>query len=128
MGDDKKFGAMVDVCLKANAAVVETGTPAMIAMTRALLWQLGQEAAQREARAEEDARPPPGGRACEDGAGDRHGGRWGLGCPPAKRGPVRRKRARQDRTWATRSDPMGSGTAPGVRTYRIAPARSVRDG
>ncbi|TXM73219.1 hypothetical protein FV218_11675 [Methylobacterium sp. WL69] len=59
MGDDKKFGAMVDACLRANAAVVETGTPAMIAMTRALLWQLGQEAAQRDARAEDAARHAP---------------------------------------------------------------------
>ncbi|MCJ2083353.1 hypothetical protein [Methylobacterium sp. J-090] len=59
MGDDKKFGAMVDACLRANTAVVETGTPAMIAMTRALLWQLGQEAAQREARAEQEERHSP---------------------------------------------------------------------
>lgn len=59
MDDDKKFGAMVDACLRANTAVVETGTPAMIAMTRALLWQLGHEAVQREARAENEARQPP---------------------------------------------------------------------
>jgi hypothetical protein len=56
LDDDETFGAMVDVCLKANAAVVESGTPAMIAMMRALLWQLGQEAAQRDARAEIEAR------------------------------------------------------------------------
>lgn len=55
MDADEKFGAMVDICLKANAAVIETGTPAMIAMMRALLWQLGQEAAQREARADKEA-------------------------------------------------------------------------
>ncbi|MDO9429458.1 MAG: hypothetical protein Q7T93_21870 [Methylobacterium sp.] len=59
MGDGKKFDTMVDACLRANAAVVETGTPAMIAMTRALLWQLGQEAAQRDARAEDAARHAP---------------------------------------------------------------------
>ena len=59
MGDGKKFDTMVDACLRANAAVVETGTPAMIAMTRALLWQLGQEAAQREARAELEAQTAP---------------------------------------------------------------------
>lgn len=56
MDEDQHFGEMVDVCLKANAAVVKTGTPAMIAMMRALLWQLGQEAAQREARAEKEDR------------------------------------------------------------------------
>ncbi|KQP06041.1 hypothetical protein ASF28_17620 [Methylobacterium sp. Leaf99] len=59
MDDGKKFDTMVDACLRANAAVVETGTPAMIAMTRALLWQLGQEAAQRDARAEDAARHAP---------------------------------------------------------------------
>lgn len=59
MDHDEKFGAMVDICLKANLAVVETGTPAMVAMMRALLWQLGQEAAQRAARAEDQAQRPP---------------------------------------------------------------------
>ncbi|MCJ2083546.1 hypothetical protein [Methylobacterium sp. J-090] len=57
MGSDDNFGAMVDACLKAHAAVVKTGTPAMVAMMRALLWQLGQEAAQREARAGNKAHP-----------------------------------------------------------------------
>lgn len=52
MEDDKRFEEMADACLKAHEAVVEIGTPAMLAMTRALLWQVGQELAQREARRE----------------------------------------------------------------------------
>lgn len=48
MEHDSRFEAMAEACLKAHEAVVATGTPAMIAMTRALLWQVGQELAQRE--------------------------------------------------------------------------------
>lgn len=50
MKDDERFEAMADACLKAHEAVAEIGTPAMLAMTRALLWQVGQELAQREER------------------------------------------------------------------------------
>lgn len=50
MEDDERFEAMADACLKAHEAVAEVGTPAMLAMTRALLWQIGQELAQREER------------------------------------------------------------------------------
>ena len=52
MEDDERFEAMADACLAAHEAVTEMGTPAMLAMTRALLWQVGQELAQREARRE----------------------------------------------------------------------------
>ena len=48
MEHNGRFEAMAEACLKAHEAVVATGTPAMIAMTRALLWQVGQELAQRE--------------------------------------------------------------------------------
>ena len=50
MEDDERFEAMADACLKAHEAVAEVGTPAMLAMTRALLWQIGQGLAQREER------------------------------------------------------------------------------
>jgi hypothetical protein len=50
MEDEERFEAMADACLKAHEAVAEMGTPAMLAMTRALLWQVGQELAQREER------------------------------------------------------------------------------
>ena len=50
MDDDKQFNAMVDRCLKAHEAVIENGTPAMIALTRGLLLQVGQELLQREQR------------------------------------------------------------------------------
>ena len=50
MEDDERFNAMAEACLKAHEAVADMGTPAMIAMTRALLWQVGQELAQREER------------------------------------------------------------------------------
>jgi hypothetical protein len=50
MEDDERFEAMADACLKAHEAVAEIGTPAMLAMTRALLWQVGQELARREER------------------------------------------------------------------------------
>ena len=53
MEDDERFTAMAEACLKAHEAVADMGTPAMIAMTRALLWQVGQELAQREARREQ---------------------------------------------------------------------------
>ena len=53
MEDDERFNAMAEACLKAHEAVADMGTPAMIAMTRALLWQVGQELAQREARREQ---------------------------------------------------------------------------
>ena len=46
---NESFESMADACLKAHEAVVDSGTPAMLAMTRALLWQVGQELAQREA-------------------------------------------------------------------------------
>lgn len=52
MEDNERFEAMADACLRAHEAVAEMGTPAMLAMTRALLWQVGQELAQREARRE----------------------------------------------------------------------------
>lgn len=52
MEDDQRFDAMADACLKAHEAVSEMGTPVMLAMTRALLWQITQELAQREARRE----------------------------------------------------------------------------
>ena len=50
MEDDERFEAMADACLKAHEAVVEVGTPAMIALSHALLWQVGQELIQREER------------------------------------------------------------------------------
>ncbi|KQP88995.1 hypothetical protein ASF60_19830 [Methylobacterium sp. Leaf113] len=50
MDEDQRFEAMADACLKAHEAVVEMGTPAMLAMTRCLLWQVGQEIIQREER------------------------------------------------------------------------------
>ena len=50
MEDDERFTAMAEACLKAHEAVADMGTPAMIAMTRALLWQVGQELVQREER------------------------------------------------------------------------------
>lgn len=50
MEDDERFGEMADACLKAHEAVAEMGTPAMLAMTRSLLWQVGQELVQREER------------------------------------------------------------------------------
>jgi hypothetical protein len=50
MDDDNLFDEMADACLKAHEAVAQVGTPAMLAMTRALLWQVGQELAQREER------------------------------------------------------------------------------
>ena len=53
MENDERFEAMADACLKAHEAVAELGTPAMLAMTRALLWQVGQELAQREERRKE---------------------------------------------------------------------------
>ena len=53
MEDDERFNAMAEACLNAHAAVAEVGTPAIIAMTRTLLWQVGQELAQREARREQ---------------------------------------------------------------------------
>lgn len=56
MEDDERFEAMADACLKAHEAVAEIGTPAMLAMTRALLWQVGQELAQREERRKETLR------------------------------------------------------------------------
>ena len=48
MDDDERFNAMAEACLRAHEAVIDVGTPAMIAMTRALLWQVGQELVQRE--------------------------------------------------------------------------------
>ncbi|KQP48799.1 MULTISPECIES: hypothetical protein [unclassified Methylobacterium] len=53
MEDDERFNSMVEACLAAHEAVIEVGTPAMLAMTRALLWQVGQELAQREERRKE---------------------------------------------------------------------------
>ncbi|MHC2088896.1 hypothetical protein [Methylobacterium sp. CM6244] len=53
MEDNERFNAMAEACLTAHEAVADVGTPAMFAMTRALLWQIGQELAQREARREE---------------------------------------------------------------------------
>jgi hypothetical protein len=53
MEDDERFGAMAEACLKAHEAVADVGTPAMLAMTRALLWQVGQELAQREEKRKE---------------------------------------------------------------------------
>lgn len=50
MEDDERFEAMADACLKAHEAVAEVGTPAMIALSHALLWQVGQELIQREER------------------------------------------------------------------------------
>lgn len=50
MDNDERFAAMTDACLKAHEAVMEAGTPAMIAMTRALLWQVGRELMQCEER------------------------------------------------------------------------------
>ncbi|MCK2056698.1 MULTISPECIES: hypothetical protein [unclassified Methylobacterium] len=52
MNDDERFEAMADACLKAHEAVVDIGKPVMLAITRALLWQVGQELSQREARRE----------------------------------------------------------------------------
>lgn len=43
---------MADACLKAHEAVAAMGTPAMFAMTQALMWQVAQELTQREARRE----------------------------------------------------------------------------
>lgn len=48
MEDDERFNAMAEACLAAHEAVIKAGTPAMLAMTRALLWQVGQELAQRD--------------------------------------------------------------------------------
>ncbi|MCC0808691.1 hypothetical protein FPV16_21195 [Methylobacterium sp. W2] len=48
MEDDERFNAMAEACLKAHEAVADAGTPAMLAMTRALLWQVGQELIQRD--------------------------------------------------------------------------------
>lgn len=53
MEDDESFNAMVEACLTAHEAVADAGTPAMLAMTRALLWQLGQEITQRKERRKE---------------------------------------------------------------------------
>lgn len=50
MQNNECFDEMADACLKAHEAVAEVGTPAMIALTRALLWQVGQEILQREER------------------------------------------------------------------------------
>jgi len=48
MQGDEAFDALADACLKVHEAVVVSGTPAMIAITRALLWQIGKELAQRD--------------------------------------------------------------------------------
>ncbi|KQO59059.1 MULTISPECIES: hypothetical protein [unclassified Methylobacterium] len=56
MEDDERFNAMAEACLTAHEAVIEAGTPAMIALTRALLWQVGQELSQREERRKEALR------------------------------------------------------------------------
>ncbi|MHC2001766.1 hypothetical protein ACYQR9_15125 [Methylobacterium sp. CM6241] len=56
MEDDERFNEMAEACLSAHEAVIEAGTPAMIALTRALLWQVGQELSQREERRNEIVR------------------------------------------------------------------------
>ena len=48
MEDDSHFEATAAACLKAHGAVADVGTPAMFAMSRALLYQIGQELVQRE--------------------------------------------------------------------------------
>lgn len=53
MEDDERFNSMAEACLTAHEAVIGVGTPAMIALTRALLWQVGQELSQREERCKE---------------------------------------------------------------------------
>lgn len=64
MEDDERFEAMADACLKAHEAVAEVGTPAMLALSRALLWQVGQEFTPREERRKQmlryaEAEKPP---------------------------------------------------------------------
>lgn len=66
MEDDERFEALANACLKAHEAVIEVGTPAMVAMTRSLLWQVGQELAQREARREWRNRGPACGHTHHD--------------------------------------------------------------
>ena len=44
---DEDFDLMVDRCRKAHEAVLEHGTPEMLAFTTALLHALGKEAARR---------------------------------------------------------------------------------
>ena len=50
MNDDKQFEVMVEACLKVHEAVVESGTSEMLALSRLLLFQIGRECVQREAR------------------------------------------------------------------------------
>ena len=54
MEDDESFNAMVEACLTAHES---GGRPLarqqLLAMTRALLWQLGQEITQRKERRKE---------------------------------------------------------------------------
>ena len=56
MEDDERFEAMADACLKAHEAVADIGTPAMLALACALLWQVGQEIMQREERRKQTLR------------------------------------------------------------------------
>ena len=64
MEDDERFEAMADACLKAHEVVTEVGTSAMLALSQALLWQVGQELTQREERRKQmlryaEAQEPP---------------------------------------------------------------------
>lgn len=56
MEDGDRFDALAEACLKIHEIVAEVGTPAMIALARALLWQVGQEIMQREERRKQTLR------------------------------------------------------------------------
>ena len=49
MDEDEHFGAMADACLKAHAAVTDSGTPEMLFFARSFLLLIGREAAERAA-------------------------------------------------------------------------------
>lgn len=54
MGEEDRFGEMVDNCLKARAALKKSGTPEMMALMDALLFLIGREAAKRAAQDQGD--------------------------------------------------------------------------
>lgn len=47
MGEHDGFGELADACLKAHRLAAEAGTPGMVALTQALLFLIGREAARR---------------------------------------------------------------------------------
>jgi hypothetical protein len=54
MADDDVFAMMVDACLAAHEAVLRSGTPEMKMLCRALLMEIGREAAKRAGESSSD--------------------------------------------------------------------------